>query len=91
MKPVCSRAWANVIMPATVGADVLVLAQPADLQAAEVVGEPLALATAREGHDRPVAGAGQLLELGLGLLQPAGGDVGGLGAEGERLILVDAR
>ena len=41
--------------------------------------------------DRAVAGAGELLELGLGLLEPAGGDVGGLGAERERLVLVDAR
>src|SRR5581483_10191536 len=52
---------------------------------------PLALAAAREGDDRAVPRAGQLLELGLGLPDAAGGDVGGLGTEGERLILVDAR
>src|SRR4029077_6552506 len=69
---------------------VVAVAQPARLEAAEVVGEALAPPVARERQDRPVARAGQLLELGLGLLEAAGGDVGGLGAKGERLVLVDA-
>ena len=48
--------------------------EPADLQPAEVVGGALALAAARERDDRAVARARQLLELGLGLLEPARGD-----------------
>ena len=39
--------------------------------------------------DGRVARAGQLLELGLGGGQRAGGDVGGLGAELERLVGVE--
>ena len=73
------------------GRRVVVGSEPADLQPAEVVGDPLALAAAGEGDHRPVARARELLELWLGLLQAAGGDVRRLGAEGERLILVDAR
>ena len=38
-----------------------------------------------------VPGAGELLELGLGLAQAAGLNVGRLGPERERLILIDAR
>ena len=72
------------------GGSGLALPQPPRLQAAEVVGEALALSPARERQHRPVPGARELLQLGLGLLQPARGDVGGLGAEGERLVLVDA-
>ena len=65
--------------------------QPADLEPAQVVGEALALATSGEGDHRPVARAGQLLEFGFGLLETTGGDVGGLGAERERLVVIDAR
>ncbi len=75
------------VRPAAVGASV----EPADVEAAEVVREPLALPPARERHHHAVARAGQLLELGLGLLDPASLDVGGLRAERERLVLVDAR
>ena len=56
------------------------------LQAREVVGGALALAAARPGDDGAVARAHELLELGLGLLQRARAEVGGLGAELERLV-----
>ena len=87
MNPFCSRAWANVSVPPGTAAP----SSQADLQAAQVVRGALALAAPGERHDRPVARPRQLLELGLGLLDPARGDVGGLGAELERLVLVDAR
>ena len=57
----------------------------------EVVARALGLAAPRPGHDRPVARAHQLLELGLRLAQRAGGRVGALGAELVRLVLGDAR
>ena len=69
----------------------ILVAEPVDLHPPEVVGEALPDPALGEGDDGPVTGAGQLLELGLGLLEAARGDVGGLGAELERLILVDAR
>ena len=65
--------------------------EPAHLQAAQVVRGALALAAPRERDHRPVARPRQLLELWLGLLQPSGGDIGALGTERERLVLVDAR
>ena len=65
--------------------------QPGDVEAAEVVREPLAFAPPRERDHHPVVRARQLLELGLGLLDPAGLNVRGLGPERERLVLVDAR
>jgi hypothetical protein len=61
------------------------------LHAAEVVGGALAGAGLRPGDDRPVARARELLELGLGLAQRAGGELGGLGAELERLGARDRR
>ena len=73
------------------GGSALALPQPPRLEPAQVVGKALALPLAGEGEHRPVAGARELLQLGLGLLEPSRGDVGRLGAEGEGLILVDAR
>ena len=55
-------------------------------QAREVVGGALGRASLRPGDDGRVAGAGELLELGLGLLERAGGEVGGLGADLGRLV-----
>ena len=43
-------------------------------------------AALRPGDDRPVAAADVLLQLRLGLAQRARGEVGGLGAELERLV-----
>ena len=60
-------------------------------EALQVVGGALALAVLRPGDERRVAGARELLELGLGLLQRAGGELGGLGAELDRLRAGDAR
>ena len=71
--------------------DVHVLAQPRGLHAPEVVGRPLALAAAGERHDRAVAGAHELLELGLGLGQRARGGIGGLGPQLQRLFAGDRR
>ena len=65
--------------------------QPRHLQPPQVVGGPLALAPGREGDHRLVARAGELLQLGLGLLDPPGGDLGRLGPEAERLVLVYRR
>ena len=67
------------------------VAEPVDVKPAEVVAEPLALAAPGEGHDGPIAGPGELLELRFGLLETARGDVGGLGAERVGLVLIDAR
>ncbi len=61
------------------------------LDPVEVVGRALGLAAAAPGHDRAVARAHQLLQLGLGVAQRAGGGVGGLGAERVRLVARDAR
>ena len=58
---------------------------PARLDAREVVGGALAPAAVRPGDERRVAGADELLELRLGLAEAAGGELGGLGAELERL------
>ena len=55
-------------------------------QAREVVGGALGRASLRPGDDGRVAGAGELLELGLGLPERAGGEVGGLGADLGRLV-----
>ena len=90
MNPVWSLAAASVISPAC-GPALLPIAEPPNLQPTEVVREPLALAAARERQDGPITRARELLELWLGLLEPARGDVGGLGAEGKSLVLVDAR
>ena len=57
----------------------------------EVVGGALALAVLRPGDERRVAGARELLELGLGLPERAGGELGRLGAELDRLGAGDAR
>ena len=65
--------------------------EPVDLQAPEVVCRALPLALARERHHRAVARSVQLLELGLGLLEAPGLQIGRLGPELERLVLVDAR
>jgi hypothetical protein len=59
------------------------------LEAPEVVGGPLGCATLRPGDDGRIAGARELLELGFGLLQAAGGEVGGLGADLGRLVGAD--
>ena len=61
------------------------VAVPARLDAREVVGGALAAAAVGPGDERRVAGAHELLQLGLGLAQRAGGELGGLGAELERL------
>jgi hypothetical protein len=57
--------------------------------AREVVGRALGLAAAGPGDDRAVARVHELLELGLGLAQRAGGRVGALGAELVRLVAGD--
>ena len=62
-----------------------VRAVPARLDAREVVRGALAAAAVRPGDERRVVGADELLQLGLGLAQPARGELGGLGAELERL------
>ncbi len=62
----------------------------ARLQARQVVGGPLGGATLRPGDDGGVAGAGELLQLRLGLLEAAGGEVGGLAADLGRLVGRDA-
>src|SRR3954451_7002490 len=66
-----------------------VAVDPVRAQAREVVGGALAVALARPGHDGLVVGAHELLELGLGLLEGSRSEVGGLGAELDRLILRD--
>ena len=66
-----------------------VAVEPVRAHAREVVGGPLAVAPARPRDHRLVVGAHELLELGLGLLERAGGEVGGLGAELDRLVLRD--
>ena len=58
---------------------------PLHPQPLQVVGGALALAVLGPGDDGGVAGAGELLELGLGLGQRARGELGGLGAELDRL------
>ena len=65
------------------------VAQPVPPQPREVVGHALALAAPRPGHHRPVAGADELLELGLGLGERPGREVGGLGPELVRLLCRD--
>ena len=55
-------------------------------QAREVVGGALGRASLRPGDDGRVPGAGELLQLGLGLPERAGGEVGGLGADLGRLV-----
>ncbi len=61
--------------------DVDVAVEPVGLQATEVVGGALAFAAPGESHDRAVAGAHELLQLGLGLGERARGGVGGRGAQ----------
>ena len=65
--------------------------EPRDLETPQVVRRTLALATDRERDHRPVARTGQLLELRLGVADPARGDLGCLALEGKGLVLVDAR
>ena len=55
--------------------------EPRDLEPSEVVRGVLTLAADREGDDRAVAGASELLQLGLGVANAAGGDLGRLAAE----------
>ena len=62
------------------------LPQPRGLQPREVVRRALALAALRPRDDGAVARAHELLELGLGLLQRARGEVRRLGAELQRLV-----
>ena len=83
------RGEAQLLRLGGAGALDRVLVLPAGPQAREVVRRPLALAAAGPGHDRPVARAEELLELGLGLLERPGREVGGLGAELERLVAGD--
>src|SRR4051794_24826788 len=66
-----------------------VAVDPARAQAREVVGGALAVAPSRPRDDRLVVRAHELLELGLGVLEAARGEVGGLGAELDRLVLRD--
>src|SRR4051812_5248828 len=66
-----------------------VAVDPARAQPREVVGGALAVAPSRPSHDGLVVRADQLLELGLGLLQAACGEVGGLRAELDGLVLGD--
>ena len=66
-----------------------VAVDPARPQAREVVGGALAVAPSRPRDDRLVVGADELLELRLGLLQRARGEVGGLRAELDGLVLRD--
>ena len=61
------------------------------LHAGHVQLRALRLAAACPRHERAVAAAHELLELRLGVLQRAGGGVGGLRAELVRLVLRDAR
>ena len=56
----------------------------------EAVAGPLRLALAVEGDDGAVAGAGQLLQLPLGLLDAARGGLGTGGAEGLLVVLAGA-
>ena len=66
---------------------VVVVLQPARLQPREVVGGALALAAARPRDDRAVAASARASRArGSASLQRAGGEVGGLGAELERLV-----
>ena len=66
-------------------------AVPARLDAREVVGGALAAALVRPRDERRVVGADELLELRLGLAEAAGGELGGLRAELERLGAGDRR
>ena len=62
---------------------------PRRAQAREVVGGALAVAPAGPRDDRLVVGADELLELRLGLLERPRREVGGLGAELDRLVAGD--
>src|SRR5215218_10514503 len=64
---------------------------PAWLDALQVVGRALAAAAVGPGDERRVARADELLQLGLGLAQAAGGDLRRLGAELDRLRARDGR
>src|SRR3954470_8829985 len=66
-----------------------VAVDPARSQPREVVGGALAVAPSRPSHDGLVVRADELLELGFGLLQAACGEVGGLRAELDGLVLGD--
>ena len=61
-----------------------------DVDAVEAVAGALGLAAAVEGDDRAVAGADQLLQLALGLLDAAGRGLGAGGAEGVLVLLAGA-
>src|SRR5829696_7878887 len=65
--------------------EALLGALPARLDAHEVVGGALAATAVRPGDERRVARAHELLELRLGLVQRARGELGRLGTELERL------
>ncbi len=62
------------------------LAEEVGVAAAEVVAGALGLAAMLEGDHGPVSGARQLLELGLGLAEGAGGRGDALGAERELAV-----
>src|SRR4051794_18758482 len=66
------------------------VAVPPGPEALEVVGGALALAALRPRDERRVARARELLELRLGLVERACGELGGLGAELDRLRAGDA-
>ena len=68
-----------------------VAVEPVGFQAGEVVGGALPLPPAGECDDRPIARADEFLELGLGFSHTASGEVGGLRAKRETLVLIDAR
>ena len=67
----------------------LVSVQERGLDPVQVVGGALGLAVAGPRDDGPVPRPDQLLQLGLGRLERARGGVGGLGAEGVRLVAGD--
>ena len=61
--------------------------EQAGVEPVEAVAGALGLAAAVEGDDGAVAGADQFLQLGLGLLDAAGGRLGAGGAEGVLVVL----
>ena len=76
--PSRSRASAKL----TPGSSGALLAEEGNVDAAQVEARALRLAAALEGDDGPVAGAGQLLQLALGLAQGARRELGPLRPEG---------
>src|SRR5919198_863513 len=65
--------------------------EPARRSVKEAIGPGPGGRSARPRDERPVAGAHELLELGLGVAERARGRVGRLGAELVRLVVRDAR